>query len=85
MLEQSVDRAALSLPRGREWSELSAPVRLALQLAKVYREAYPPQEPRPELLALLATVPMPELRETSTPAIRELLERAGRFHKTNRH
>jgi hypothetical protein len=71
-LEEVVDTATLNLTQGKPWSDLEPDVQFSLQLAKAYRERFPPQEPNAALSALLATIPMPEL-EYCSPAMRELL------------
>ena len=75
LLEQSVDRAAETLPQGSAFSELAPATQIALQLAKLYREAYPPKEPSQDLVAVLTMTPLPDA-EYCSPALRKLLEDA---------
>jgi hypothetical protein len=78
LLEDAVDTATMNLSQGRPWLELDPEVRSALQLAKAYRSAYPPADSQSELVALLATVPMPDLRYCS-PALQALLRQSRGF------
>jgi hypothetical protein len=77
-LERAVDTAAETLPQGQPFSELAQATQAALQSAKVYREAYPPNEPSPDLVSVLEMTPLPDV-EYCSPALRRLLEdaRAG--------
>lgn len=72
LLDEAVDTATMTLPQGKPWPELAPDARSALQLAKAYRTVYPPADSQAELVALLATVPMPDL-EYCSPALQELL------------
>ena len=73
LLEQAVDTATESLPQGKPWTELEPTLQSTLQLAKAYRQRYPPQRPSPALAELLETIPMPDARYCSV-AMQELLK-----------
>ncbi len=75
LLEHAVDTVIESLPEGRRFSQLPPLTQTALQKAKVYREVYPPQNPRSELSSILATIPLPEA-EACSPPLQRLLDRA---------
>lgn len=72
LLEQAVDSATESLPQGKPWSELEPDLRSTMQLAKAYRQHYPPPQPSQALTELLRTIPMPDVRYCSA-ALQELL------------
>jgi hypothetical protein len=72
LLEQAVDTATETLPQGKPWTELEPELRLTLQMAKAYRQRYPPQQPSPTLAALLGTIPMPDVHYCSA-AMQKLL------------
>lgn len=75
LLELAVDRAAETLPQGQPYSKLPPATQAALRDAKLYREAYPAQDPSPDLAAVLAMVPLPDV-EYCSPALRRLVEDA---------
>jgi hypothetical protein len=72
-LEDAADRAFLTLPQGRKWSELPEGLQSTLMMAKAYRTVFPPQDPTPELLSGLSKVPLPKA-DYCSPAMKEVLE-----------